>query len=107
MENLWLDIVIAVDASESMGNIGLSELLGTLSTALGGITVGQGLKHQTRMALVSYASKAKVVAPLTQYTAFEELIAGLSGIEATNDAEVNLLEYSTANIRRPTCEQNA
>lgn len=68
--------------------------MGTLSTVLYGVSIGQGFVQQSRFGIVSYASKARVVAPLTQFRSFDELMAGLGSIvTADASAEVNLRRF--------------
>ncbi|KAH7704228.1 hypothetical protein AAVH_28584 [Aphelenchoides avenae] len=55
------------------------------------MTVGQGLVYQSRVALVTYAANATVVAPLTQYDSTNALIHDLGRIKNTSETEVNLL----------------
>ncbi|KAH7717305.1 CBN-CLEC-62 protein, partial [Aphelenchoides avenae] len=52
-ENLWLDIIITMDNSRTIGEKGLEKVLDLVSVVFQGITIGQGLKQQTRVGLIS------------------------------------------------------
>lgn len=55
------------------------------------MSVGQGLVYQSRVALISYAGNATVIAPLTEYNSIDALEDGLTSIKKTAETEVNLL----------------
>ncbi|KAH7695975.1 von Willebrand factor [Aphelenchoides avenae] len=88
----WIDVIVVVDTSASMGLYGLSNAVGTLSSVFGDLTIGQGMKYQTRVGLVSYDAQATLIANLTTYSKFEELDDGLQSIKQSSNDEVNLLD---------------
>lgn len=58
------------------------------------VTVGQGLVHQTRVGIVTYAANASVYAPLSKYGNTNELYDALYGISQpeVNDYDINILQ---------------
>ncbi|KAH7714013.1 Protein CLEC-62 b [Aphelenchoides avenae] len=91
IDKLWLDTIIAIDTSSSMGETGVINIAGTLVTALRGLTVGQDLVHQSRVGIVTFDDKASVVAPLTKYHSFGKVQADLFNLTTADVDEVNVL----------------
>lgn len=57
------------------------------------VNVGQGLKHQTRIGIVSYASNAQIVVDWSMYESFAQFKDGLASVLFTKgDPVVGLLE---------------
>lgn len=65
---------------------------GLLANTFGEITVGQGLKQMSRVALISYSANGKILANLTTYTNLEDLMVEFFSVKQSSGKLVNLLE---------------
>ncbi|KAH7714618.1 Protein CLEC-62 a [Aphelenchoides avenae] len=91
-DKLWLDIIVAVDNSASMGRTGLSQIGGALSNAFGTLTIGQGLVQTSRVALISYSANGRILANLTAYSNSLDLMKEFYNVKPSSGKQVNLLD---------------
>lgn len=119
-ENLWLDIIITMDNSRTIGEKGLEkvcpnrysyvhtkrvsrkvtlscstvsiQVLDLVSVVFQGITIGQGLKQQTRVGLISYASDATIIASISKYDTSNGFFNDLRSIKISSSPTVGLVK---------------
>uniref|UniRef100_A0A914WH29 C-type LECtin n=1 Tax=Plectus sambesii TaxID=2011161 RepID=A0A914WH29_9BILA len=89
---LWLDVVLLIDTSASQTKSNFDSMMSQIQEiwqpGSGGPTVGQGQK-QTRVAVVTFDTQAKVVASLNQSHSNADLISALQGVRQTSDSTVD------------------
>ncbi|PAV88130.1 hypothetical protein WR25_17743 [Diploscapter pachys] len=60
MSNLWLDVVVVIDNSQSMGHDGLNEVAASIVTVFAQSNITQALGQTTRVGIVTYGESAVV-----------------------------------------------
>uniref|UniRef100_A0A914X889 Uncharacterized protein n=1 Tax=Plectus sambesii TaxID=2011161 RepID=A0A914X889_9BILA len=89
---LWLDVVLLIDNSGSQKKISFDAMMAQIQEiwqpGKRGPTVGQGQK-QTRVAVVTFDSTAKVVANLNQFNSNADLISNLQAVRQTTAVTVD------------------
>uniref|UniRef100_A0A7I4YG01 C-type lectin n=1 Tax=Haemonchus contortus TaxID=6289 RepID=A0A7I4YG01_HAECO len=88
LKTVWLDVFLLMDASIMMGRNGISSATDFIVSAFGKLTVGQAEKFQTRLGVISYASRVKLIADLNKYTSTEDLLD--LEIQPLNETDTNI-----------------
>nr|CDJ91738.1 von Willebrand factor domain containing protein [Haemonchus contortus] len=88
LKTVWLDIFLLMDASIMMGRNGISSATDFIVSAFGKLTVGQAEKFQTRLGVISYASRVELIADLNKYTSTEDLLD--LEIQPLNETDTNI-----------------
>ncbi|KAH7703699.1 CLEC-61.1 protein, partial [Aphelenchoides avenae] len=89
-DKLWLDVVLVLDNSKNMGPTSLQKITARIITTFVDVPVGQKLVHQTRVGIVTYNARAKVVGQLTKYTALDGMQTDLAYLAPTENNHVNI-----------------
>lgn len=107
LSNAWLDVILVIDVSAGMSYFDLKavskddtksalisrlQLTAFLLAVVKDVKVGQGLVHETRIAVVTYATKSSVYAPLEKYSTYEQMVNDVYGINVTVDDEINIAQ---------------
>uniref|UniRef100_A0AC34F0U3 VWFA domain-containing protein n=1 Tax=Panagrolaimus sp. ES5 TaxID=591445 RepID=A0AC34F0U3_9BILA len=97
-QHLWLDIVIVMDASQSIRQEGLGELQGHIYTLFGEYMTIDPLKTQTvRIAIVSTAERAQVEAHFHQIKSMDDLQYYLYGVTWKKEQDTINIEQALQN----------
>uniref|UniRef100_A0A914CS15 Uncharacterized protein n=1 Tax=Acrobeloides nanus TaxID=290746 RepID=A0A914CS15_9BILA len=91
---MWLDIIVAIDKSKSIGVGGLGSIGSQLATMFYGANIAQGGSgYYSRVALVLFSSDVKVLGDLKTYTSYNDLVKvflNLEGYHNTTDIVVDI-----------------
>ncbi|PAV57146.1 hypothetical protein WR25_26165 [Diploscapter pachys] len=92
LRNLWLDVVIAIDNSQSMGHDGLNEVAADIATVFAQSNITQALGQTTRVGIVTYGQTAVVKYNLTAFNDTRTFISTIFDLanEPTTDTEPDI-----------------
>uniref|UniRef100_A0A914QSP6 VWFA domain-containing protein n=1 Tax=Panagrolaimus davidi TaxID=227884 RepID=A0A914QSP6_9BILA len=97
-QHLWLDIVIVMDASQSITQEGLSNLQAHILTLFGEYMTIDPLKEQSvRVAIVSTAERAQIEATFDQIQTMQDLEDYLFGVTWKKDKDTINIEQALQN----------
>uniref|UniRef100_A0A914D0Q2 VWFA domain-containing protein n=1 Tax=Acrobeloides nanus TaxID=290746 RepID=A0A914D0Q2_9BILA len=93
VSNAWLDIVVAIDISTNMGP---SQITLQLGSELRKYPIGQNGTRYTRVAIITYATQATIVANLTTFSTPDQLYTAITGITgSTSDSGSDMSDAVT------------
>ncbi|KAK0400482.1 hypothetical protein QR680_015272 [Steinernema hermaphroditum] len=87
---LWLDIVIAIDTSDSMTEDGLNGVLALLATWIAQSTVGPSKQQSLRVGIVTFDTDVRTVADLNALRSTSDVVSTLSKITITGGGGVDV-----------------
>ncbi|CAJ0578663.1 unnamed protein product, partial [Mesorhabditis spiculigera] len=90
-DKLWLDIVVAIDVSKSMGRLGIAQVQTDLGTLAYWLTIDPKLNQSTRIGIVTFASKATVAYKLNDLKTGDDVLNAIYSIDVTNDEHLDLV----------------
>ncbi|EYC15104.1 hypothetical protein Y032_0038g3632 [Ancylostoma ceylanicum] len=90
---IWLDVVIVIDTSVGMSNAGVTQVLADISSVFGETIIAQGEGEHSRVAVVTYDSKAEVRHSLTDFKSTEEMMEAIWDIPCSSETVSNLKAY--------------
>uniref|UniRef100_A0A914CR66 NIDO domain-containing protein n=1 Tax=Acrobeloides nanus TaxID=290746 RepID=A0A914CR66_9BILA len=84
---MWLDIIVAIDKSKSIGIGGLGSIGAQLATLFYGVNIAQGGSgYYSRVAIVLFSSDVKVLGDLKTYTSYNDLLKAFLNLETYHNA---------------------
>ncbi|CAJ0573193.1 unnamed protein product, partial [Mesorhabditis spiculigera] len=69
---IWLDVEILFDSSSATNATGYFSMINQVKSAFQGVTLGQGLRYQTRIGVIAYAAAPRNVANLKDFKSYAD-----------------------------------
>ncbi|CAJ0941907.1 unnamed protein product, partial [Mesorhabditis belari] len=101
--SLWLDIVVVIDTSKSMGKLGLAQVQSDVASLMMWLTVDSKVAQASRIGIVTFSKSAKVQNPLGSLATDDDVINALFNLQATTDEHLDLvtaLDYAELTMEK-------
>uniref|UniRef100_A0A914C8X4 Uncharacterized protein n=1 Tax=Acrobeloides nanus TaxID=290746 RepID=A0A914C8X4_9BILA len=87
----WVDLVLIIDVSSNMGMARIQQIQQKFQQIFSKYSIGQDKLHNTRVALITYATSATTLADFSYFKNYNDLVNGLNSIMTINgDRNSNL-----------------
>uniref|UniRef100_A0A914CFY9 Uncharacterized protein n=1 Tax=Acrobeloides nanus TaxID=290746 RepID=A0A914CFY9_9BILA len=96
----WLDIILLIDNSATMGNASLRQIGLSLSSEFSQYTIGPYGSSASRVAIVTYNAGANLIGDFNALSTIQKITAALTSIRQTNVVQIEYGLYDALEIAR-------